>query len=119
MSPRPKTSSGRNWWVAGRSARWTSAPKYADSPSPPAKIVSARPDTIWLARSVIVRNAWISAIAAPESAAAPTARVSTTSSLPCTRCVAQYPTAAPNTIIPSTPRLSTPERSARSSPSEA
>ena len=40
-------------------------PKYADSPRPPAKIVSARPETIWLARSVTVRKAWIAAIAAP------------------------------------------------------
>ena len=48
-------------------------PKYADSPSPPAKIVSASPDTIWLARRVIVRKAWIAAIAAPPAAAASTA----------------------------------------------
>ena len=39
------------------------------APPTPAKIVSASPDTIWFARSVMTRNAWISAIDAPASAA--------------------------------------------------
>ena len=49
------------------SASPSSLPKYAERPSPPAKIVSASPDTIWLARRVTVRNAWIAAIAAPAA----------------------------------------------------
>ena len=101
------------------SASPSSVPKYAERPSPPAKIVSASPDTIWLARSVTVRNAWIAAIAAPAAPAATTAASRTTAFAPSKRCVAQKPTAAPNSIIPSTPRLSTPDRSASSSPRAA
>ena len=82
-------------------------------------VVTARPETIWFARSVMTRNAWISAIAAPASAATRTAAVSTTAESPCTRWTAQKPITAPTSIIPSTPRLSTPERSASSSPSAA
>ncbi len=82
-------------------------------------MVSASPETIWFARSVITKNAWIAAIAAPASAAASTARNNTTGSEPSTFCVIQKPIAAPNSIIPSTPRFSTPDRSARSSPSAA
>ena len=41
-------------------------------------MVSARPETIWLARSVITRNAWIDASAAPAIAATTTAAVSDT-----------------------------------------
>ena len=52
-------------------------PTYADNPRPPAKIVSASPETIWFARSVMTRNAWIAAIAAPAIADATTARTST------------------------------------------
>ena len=42
-------------------------------------MVSASPETIWFARSVITRNAWMSAIAAPASAATATAAASETS----------------------------------------
>jgi hypothetical protein len=85
----------------------------------PAKIVSARPDTIWFARSVTTRNAWISAIAAPANAATAIASTSTSEPAPRRLWTAQNPVTAPTSIIPSTPRLSTPERSARSSPSAA
>ena len=46
-------------WRAGWSARFRSLPRYDDSPAAPAKIVSASPETIWFARSVTTRNAWI------------------------------------------------------------
>ena len=62
----------------GWSARSRSLPRYDESPAAPAKIVSASPETIWFARSVITRNAWISAIAAPASAATTTAAASAT-----------------------------------------
>ena len=94
-------------------------PRYDESPAAPAKIVSARPETIWLARSVITRNAWISAISAPATAATPIAAARLAPVLACTRCTVQKPMTAPISIIPSTPRLSTPERSASSSPSAA
>ena len=94
-------------------------PRYDERPAAPAKIVSASPETIWLARSVITRKAWISAIAAPASAATPIAAASESPAPACSRCTAQKPITAPTSIIPSTPRLSTPERSASSSPSAA
>ena len=59
---------GRNAWkvfAAGWSASFRSFPRYDDRPAAPAKIVSARPDTIWLARSVMTRNAWIAAMIVP------------------------------------------------------
>ncbi len=89
-------------------------PRYDESPAAPAKIVSASPETIWFARSVTTRNAWIAAIAAPAIAATRIASVSEP-----VRCTAQKPITAPTSIIPSTPRLSTPERSVSSSPSAA
>ena len=94
-------------------------PRYDDSPSPPQKIVSARPETIWLARSVIVRKAWISETASAENAAISTARKSAHAADPGACCEAQKPITAPISIIPSTPRLRTPDRSASSSPSAA
>ena len=69
----------------------------------------ASPETIWLARNVITRNAWISAIAAPASAATPTAAASESPAPKWKRCTAQKPMTAPISIIPSTPRLSTPD----------
>ena len=50
-----------NEYRAGLSARLKSLPRYDDSPAAPQKIVSASPETIWFARSVITRNARISA----------------------------------------------------------
>ena len=45
-------------------------PRYDERPAAPAKIVSASPETIWFARSVITRNAWIARHQrAPASAA--------------------------------------------------
>ena len=108
-----------NWCVAGWSARFRSLPRYDESPAAPAKIVSASPETIWFARSVITRNAWISAIAAPATAATATAPASTAGPEPGIRCTAQKPITAPTSIIPSTPRFRTPDRSASSSPSAA
>ena len=108
-----------NVWFAGRSARFRSLPRYDESPPAPAKIVSASPDTIWLARSVITRNAWIAAIAAPARQPPTTAASSTIAVVAWTRWTAQKPITAPTSIIPSTPRLSTPDRSVSSSPSAA
>ncbi len=61
----------------------------------------------------------MSAINAPETAAATTASVSATAEVTPSRCTAQNPHAAPTSIIPWTPRLRTPARSASSSPSAA
>jgi hypothetical protein len=90
---------------------------YEDRPPAPAKIVSARPATIWLARRVMTRNAWISASAAPATAAIRIAIASATGAGPPMFCTDQKPITAPPSIMPSTPRFSTPERSASSSPS--
>ena len=59
------------------------------------------------------------AIAVPASAATPIAAARESHVVACRRCTVQKPKTAPTSIIPSTPRLSTPERSASSSPSEA
>ena len=48
-------------------------PRYDDRPSIPAKMVMARPETIWLTRMVMVKKAWMSAIAAPATMEARTA----------------------------------------------
>jgi hypothetical protein len=106
-----------NWCLAGERARSRSLPRYDDKPATPAKIVSARPDTIWLARNVITRNAWIAASAAPASAATPIAPSNATLVVAWKRWTAQKPITAPTSIIPSTPRFSTPDRSASNSPS--
>src|SRR3954449_1870076 len=61
---------GRNGWnecLAGESASSRSLPRYDERPAAPAKIVSARPETIWLARSVTTRNARTAAMAAPAA----------------------------------------------------
>ncbi len=92
---------------------------YDDRPAAPAKIVSARPETIWFARRVTTRNARISAQPAPATAAAATAIGSASPAEPPTCWTHRKPITAPISIIPSTPRLSTPERSASSSPSAA
>ena len=85
----------------------------------PAKIVMARPETIWFTRIVIVKNAWISAIAPPATMEAKTARIKTSPADQCNFCETQKAVTAPMSIIPSTPRFSTPERSASSSPRPA
>ena len=66
-----------------------------------------------------MRNAWINEVAAAASAATATAVSKLSQPGPPTVCTAQKPLTAPTSIMPSTPRLSTPERSASSSPSEA
>ena len=79
---------GRNAWnvlAAGWSARLRSLPRYDDSPAAPAKIVSARPDTIWFARSVMTRNAWIAAMTVPANAATASASTSVAAVPACTR----------------------------------
>ncbi len=81
--------------------------------------MSASPETIWLARNVIVTKAWIDAISAPASAATMIPAASAIAVVGWKRCTDQKPITAPTSIIPSTPRFSTPERSASSSPSEA
>ena len=79
----------------------------------------ARPETIWFTRIVIDKNAWMRAIAAPATMEARTASSSTTAVDPCIFCETQNALTAPMSIIPSTPRLRTPERSASSSPRPA
>ncbi len=85
----------------------------------PAKIVTARPETIWFTRMVIDNTAWMRAIAAPATMEARTASSSTSAVAPCVFCETKNAVTAPMSIIPSTPRLSTPERSASSSPRPA
>src|SRR5262249_36572460 len=77
---------GWKLWGGGLGARFRSLARYDERPAAPAKIVSARPDTIWLARSVITRNARIAAIAAPATAAVPIATARETALVACTRC---------------------------------
>ena len=74
----PEGKTAWNVCDAGTSARFRSLPRYDESPAAPAKIVSARPETIWLARSVITRNAWIAAMQAALNAATNTATMSET-----------------------------------------
>ena len=78
------------------------APMSAERPMP--KMVSARPVATWLASSVRVSTAKISASAAPARAAATRPSVW----LPVTRVTAK-PVTAPASIMPSTPRFSTPD----------
>src|SRR5216117_581571 len=91
---KPSGKNGENERRAGASASDRSLPRYDDRPAAPAKIVSASPDTIWFARSVTTRNAWIAAIAAPATAATAIASVSEP-----VRCTAQKPITAPTSII--------------------
>src|SRR5690349_16102725 len=100
-------NTGENDWRAGASASLRSLPRYDERPAAPAKIVSASPETIWFARSVTTRKAWINASAAPARAATTTA-----SPRDPVRWTPQNPITAPTSIIPSTPRFRTPERSA-------
>src|SRR5947207_3097498 len=73
----PNTLMLLNWCLPAWPPRFLIAPKYDDRPMMPAKIVTVRPDTIWLARSVIVMNAWnIDSLS--EATAEPTAANSTT-----------------------------------------
>ena len=87
-------------------------PTSADRPMP--KMVSARPVATWFEVSESVRTPKTSAISAP--ATAPVRMPST--ALPVVTVIANAVT-APASIMPSTPRLSTPERSATSSPRAA
>src|SRR5206468_4860487 len=84
-----------NRWGAGLAARCRSLARYDESRAAPAKIVSARPETIWLARRVITRKARIAAVNAPASPAAPTAAASETALAACIRCPGQHANAAP------------------------
>ena len=59
------------------------------------------------------------ATAAPASAATAIAAQSASGPGPPRRCTTKNPIAAPTSIMPSTPRLRTPERSASNSPSAA
>src|SRR6201996_8160137 len=85
------------------------APIRPESPTP--RIVSANPVATWFTASHSVINAKISDISAPATMpqAAPI-RTEPDSHAP------PKPQAAPTIIMPSTPRLSTPERSVTSSP---
>src|SRR5262245_59363759 len=74
-------------------------------------MVSARPDATWLARSVGASTPNPAAITAPLTLAATTASVTLLVAM-----TVEKPAIAPTIIMPSTPRLSTPERSATSLP---
>src|SRR5262245_23535443 len=74
-------------------------------------MVSARPDATWLARSVSASTPNSAAITAPLAMAATKASVTLLVAM-----TVEKPAMAPTIIMPSTPRLSTPERSATSSP---
>ena len=87
-------------------------PMNVDRPVP--KIVSARPDTIWLARSVTHKKAWIDENSAPATLPPISASHSEPDASPIWNAIT-----APISIMPSTPRLSTPDFSASSSPSAA
>src|SRR5918995_2593107 len=90
------------------------------SPSPSTRArpvprnVSARPDTTWSARNVMVMIACRRLSSPPASIAVTTP----SHGFPVATAV-ENPTTAPMSIIPSTPRLSTPDRSARISPTAA
>src|SRR5499426_1552212 len=81
---------------------------------PVPRIVSASPVATWLACSEIVSTPKASAASEPASTPASTASPSPP---PC--ATAANAATAPTSIIPSTPRLRTPERSVTSSPSAA
>ena len=87
-------------------------PTNADRPMP--NSVRARPVATWLACSVKVSTAKISAIAAPAAAPAMKPTVAL-----CVLSVAAKPEIAPTSIIPSMPRLSTPAFSTIVSPRPA
>ena len=87
-------------------------PRNADSPVP--TITSDRPDTVWFTRNDTASNPWTHASSAP---ATPPARSESVRLPVCTPV--QNPTTAPSSIIPSTPRFITPDRSAISSPRAA
>jgi hypothetical protein len=65
------------------------------------------------------RKAWMSAISPPASPATTIATTRTIHPGPPRLCETKKALTAPMSIIPSTPRLSTPERSASSSPRPA
>src|SRR5215471_4293345 len=72
---------------------------------------SARPDATWLAMSVSVITAKISDIAAPARRPAPTP-----AQVLCVWCATANAAMAPTAMMPSAPRLSTPDFSVMSSP---
>ena len=79
---------------------------------PSARKLSAKPDTIWSARSVTAKNAWMSASAPP--AAMPS---SSPGSQPPRTSAPKIPKNAPISIMPSRPMLTTPARSLITPPS--
>ena len=89
-------------------------PSPSTRASPVPRNVSARPDTTWSARRWIVTIAWTRLISPPASIAV--ARPS--QALPVETAV-EKPATAPISIIPSTPRFRTPDRSAKISPTAA
>src|SRR5690348_4504486 len=71
----------------------------------------ARPDATWLARSVSANTPNRAAITAPLAMAAASASIALLVAM-----MVEKPAIAPTIIMPSTPKLSTPERSTTSSP---
>ncbi|CAB4731314.1 unannotated protein [freshwater metagenome] len=80
-------------------------------------MVIARPETVWLTRSVIVANACSRAAADPAAIPANNASDRTSQPGPSTREAVHDAQTAPISIMPSTPRFSTPERSVSTPPS--
>src|SRR5215210_3494170 len=114
---RPSTSRLVN--CTGDFPRPQTLARYDDNPAAPARIVSARPDTVWLTRIVIVAKPCSSAPSAPANIPAASDIVNTHQPGPPTSWAVYAAVTAPSSIIPSTPRLKTPERSAKTSPSAA
>src|SRR4051812_1463184 len=110
ISARTGISRRRN--VLGGGTPTMLRPRNAESPAP--KIVSARPETTWFARSPTQRSAWMAAIAVPAASAAPDPN----QALP-DQIQPAAPERAPINMIPSMPRLSTPARSVINSPRQA
>src|SRR5579885_1237928 len=109
MSESPATCS---FGAGSRRAPTKPAPASPEIPMP--RMVSARPEATWFAASPSTISANTAASAAPARMPASAPR----SELPVTIATAK-PHDAPISIMPSTPRLSTPARSTTSSPAAA
>lgn len=79
----------------------------------------ARPDTIWPTRKVMVSTAWSKAVSPAATMAASSARTMDAVPRLWLWMAAHVAATAPMSIIPSTPRLSTPARSVTISPRAA
>lgn len=79
----------------------------------------ARPATVWLVRNVMQRNACRSDVSAPAAMPMRIERSTVNQAEPPMCCDAQAPVTAPMSMVPSTPRFSTPLRSVNTPPKAA